>query len=46
MGFAYHDPKKMPSVAALMGERPKAQTAREQMSILKALTQDLGGTVH
>lgn len=36
----------MPSVASLMGERPRAQTAAEQMSILKALTQDLGGTVH
>jgi hypothetical protein len=46
MAYAYHQPSKMPSLSSLLGERPKAQTAAEQMSILKALTQDLGGTVH
>lgn len=36
----------MPSLATLLGDKPRPQTAQEQMSVLKALTRELGGKIH
>jgi hypothetical protein len=46
IAFAHHKPEKMPSLASLLGDKPRAQTTAEQMSVLKALTLELGGKVH
>jgi hypothetical protein len=36
----------MPSLATLLGDKPRPQTTQEQMSVLKALTLKMGGKIH
>lgn len=43
--FAVHAPNKMPTLASLLGETPKAQTGEERRSLMKALAAKTGGEV-
>lgn len=45
IAFAFHDPKKMPSLSKLLGTEPARQSGNARRSMMKAFIASRGGKV-